>query len=123
MNDQATRNIQCALVRAWRQLGFIGISSVDEDDAVVAHFPVAGKSYSVRKTGGQSQTNAMWPLRPNSLSLLLSKRPEVTETHQLMAPLIPETERERFKAGEQRDWFHGLKQRLRLVAPFQIVIG
>ena len=42
---------------------------------------------------------------------------------ELAALFIPETEAERLEAGEQRDRWNGLKQRLRLVTFLQVVIG
>ena len=56
-------------------------------------------------------------------SLLPAKSSEVTEAYQSLALFIPETEAECFEAGEQREGRHFLKQRLRFVAPLQIVIG
>jgi hypothetical protein len=47
----------------------------------------------------------------------------MAETNQPVPLLIPEPEGEGFETGEQRDGRHGLKQRLRLVALLQIVIG
>lgn len=47
----------------------------------------------------------------------------MAETNQPVPLLIPEPEGDGFEAGEQRDGRHRLKQRLRLVALSQIVIG
>src|SRR5438093_13182870 len=58
-----------------------------------------------------------------SRSLLLSSKvSQVTVTHQRPALLIPETEGERFQAGEQGDRLHALKQRLRFVTFLQVVV-
>ena len=46
----------------------------------------------------------------------------MAETNQTVPLFIQEAEGEGFEAGEQRDGRHGLKQRLRLVAPLEIVI-
>ncbi len=48
---------------------------------------------------------------------------KMAETNQPVPLLIPEPEGEGFEAGEERDGRHGLKQRLRLVALLQVVIG
>ena len=48
---------------------------------------------------------------------------EVAVADQFLALFIPETERERFEAGEQRNGWHCMKQWLRLMASLQIVIG
>jgi hypothetical protein len=49
----------------------------------------------------------------------------MAESSQPVAILIPasEPEGEEIVAGEKRDGPHGLKQRLRPVAPLQVVIG
>ena len=44
-------------------------------------------------------------------------------TDQSVLLFVPETESERFETSKQRDWFHGLKQRLRLVASLKVVVG
>ena len=41
---------------------------------------------------------------------------------QLATLFIPKTKSERLKAREQRDGLHALKQRLRFVAPLQVII-
>jgi hypothetical protein len=50
---------------------------------------------------------------------------KMAESSQPVAILIPasEPEGEEIVAGEKRDGPHGLKQRLRPVAPLQVVIG
>ena len=45
-----------------------------------------------------------------------------SEADQFSSLLIPKAKRQGFEAGEQRYWFNGLKQRLRVVAPLQVVI-
>ena len=47
----------------------------------------------------------------------------MTVADEFAALFVPQSEGERFEAGDQRDGRHGLKQRLRLVAFLQIVIG
>ena len=48
---------------------------------------------------------------------------KMAETNQPVPILIAEPEGEEFVPGEERDGRHGLKQRHRLVAPLQILIG
>src|SRR5208283_4140822 len=59
---------------------------------------------------------------PGSSSLLPSYGSEVAVADQLVPLFIPETEGEGFETGEQCDGLHGLKQRLGLVALFQVII-
>ena len=65
---------------------------------------------------GQETARAPWGVSLPEISKL-------AETNQPVTLLIPEPEGEEFEAGEQRDGRHALEQRLRLVAPLQIVIG
>src|ERR1041385_2498616 len=48
---------------------------------------------------------------------------EVAVTDELAPSFIPETEGERFEAREKLHWFHCLKQRIRVMAFLQVVIG
>jgi len=59
---------------------------------------------------------------PGSSSPLPSHGSEVAVANQLAPLFIPETEGEGFETGEQRDWLHGLKQRLGLMTFLQMVI-
>jgi hypothetical protein len=65
---------------------------------------------------GQETARAPWGVSLPEIS-------KMAETNQPVTLLIPEPEGEGFEAGEQRDGRHALEQRLRLMAPLQIVIG
>ena len=54
--------------------------------------------------------------------LFLSHSPEASETDQFLMLFVPETESEGLQARKQRDRFHALKQGMRFVTSFQIVV-
>ena len=54
--------------------------------------------------------------------LLSAKISEAAVADQFATLFVPETEGERFQAGEQGDGLHALKQRLRFVALLQMII-
>src|SRR6267154_1067836 len=67
-------------------------------------------------------SNPARPLKLAGLFLLPSESSEVAIADQFLALLVPQPERERLEAREQRDRLHFLKQRVRLMASLQIVI-
>lgn len=58
-----------------------------------------------------------------SRRLLFLKGFEVAEPDQLVAVFIPQTEGKRFQARPKCNCLHFLEHRIRIVAPFQVIIG
>ena len=57
-----------------------------------------------------------------SSALLLAGGSQAAIADQLATLFIPKTKSERLEAREKRDGLHALKQRLRFVAPLQVII-